>query len=319
MKRMLTNRFSAVGAGTGWCMLVAWLSIVTAAAPADDAVLSCQPDLKIAPAGGDYSGEDVYSATGLGQTIERRGSRRSVVQYWIAVQNDGGVRDCFQLRGNPNVSHSKWIQRYYDALEGGNEITGLVRGSGWKTAVLPPGQEQIIRLYVVPGAEVDRLDIALTASSSLTTGDLNITPSSGADLRFEMETPSGLIDIQTLHDNQAGYTYEGPASVIRIAAKAQGRTLQHLGHALALSDGVRYTITSDNTVVNLRNRQPGSKGWNQAKGHWWLELTATSAALDPTPGGCETPKLDTFSIITTKGSGSGGGGARLRVREWKEK
>ena len=128
MKRMLTNRFCAAAARACWCASIAWFCIVGAAPAADDAA-SGQPDLKIAPAGGEYRGDQVYTATGLEQTIECSGSGHSIVQYWIAVQNDGNVGDCFLLRENPHVSHSKWVQRYYDACEGGNDASACKSGN----------------------------------------------------------------------------------------------------------------------------------------------------------------------------------------------
>jgi len=303
--------------GVSWAafILVICVSLACGQALAQKGAAVYQPDLKIALKGGSYVGDDVYAETGGTQTVQGEGSTRAVIEYWIAIQNDGTVADRFVLIQRSTGTHDKWIRRYYDEKEEGQEITAVVRGPGWTTGLLTPGQEKIIRMCIVPGAEVETLSTELVATSTLTKGDLNITPEFfDADLRLELETPYGLIDVTTLHDNGAGYTYTGPATVLRITPKAQGRTLQHDGHTLELDPSVRYTLTSGTMTVGLRNLQPDAKDWNQAKGHWWIEVAGTSAALDPNPLGPGTDRFDAVGIMTRKLSGGSG----VRVRVWRE-
>ena len=114
------------------------------------------------------------------------------------------------------------------------------------------------------------------------TGDLNINPSNSSNNLFIMQTPSGVIDRNTLHSEGSSYTYTGSASEIKIKVKAQGRTLIINGESVELHPSIRYTITGDLTV-SLRNTH-GGHNWNQAKGHWWIQIDATNVTIDPDPG-----------------------------------
>lgn len=113
--------------------------------------------------------------------------------------------------------------------------------------------------------------------------DLNINPTNNSSKRFEMQTPSGQIDRNTLHSNGSSYTYSGPASQVRLKPKSHGRTITVNEVDITLSSSTTYTITSDNMTVNLRNTH-GGENWNQSKGHWWIEITCTDPTITPDPG-----------------------------------
>jgi len=292
-----------------WCVVLTWFGTCSAVAET-----SCQPDLQIACKGGEYVGQGVYTTDSDSQSVTGLARARAALEYCIAIQNDGDVRDCFVVREREGVTHSKWIRRYFDAEEGGNDITESICGDGWATPVLGSGASNVIRLCVVPGAGTDRQDIELVATSALTEGDLNLTPDTSEALRFEMTTPQGVIDIDTLHDNMAGYTYSGPVTVVKIVPKAQGRTLQYDGHSLLLEDSIRYVLTSGSMTVELRNLQPDAKNWNQAKGHWWLKVSAAVVGLEPHPVEAETVPADVVGISSQMPSTA----RPVRVKRWKE-
>ncbi|UCF07588.1 MAG: LamG domain-containing protein [Thermoplasmata archaeon] len=126
-------------------------------------------------------------------------------------------------------------------------------------------------------------------NDSAIVGDLNLNPSSSPNNRFEMQTPFGLIDIDTLHTHGSGYSYNGTATEIRIKPKAQGRTLVLNGQTIQLAPNRRYTVTSSSMTVYLRNTQGGAK-WNQAKGHWWIDICAANATIIPFPAPSEVER-----------------------------
>lgn len=291
------------------CVALTWLGTGTAGAET-----RCQPDLQVACKGGEYVGRDVYTTDVSIQAVTGTAGARATIDYWIAVQNDGSVADRFVLKEREGMTHSKWIRRYFDAQEGGNDITEDIGGDGWTTPVLSAGAVQVIRLSVVPGAGADSQSTALVATSALTAGDLNLNPGMGAGVRFEMVTAQGLIDIQTLHDNGAGYTYEGAATEVRIKPKGQGRTLQHDGRSLTLAPSTRYVLTSGAMTVKLRNLQPNANNWNQANGHWWLKVSAAAAVLEPNPVEGEEPPSDVVGITSARS----GAGQPVRVKRWQE-
>ena len=113
------------------------------------------------------------------------------------------------------------------------------------------------------------------------TGDLNINPGTSENNEFQMQTPSGYIDRDQVHQGAPEFSYSGPASIVRVKPKAQGRTLTINGVSITLQTNTRYEITSTNMTVNLRNDKIKN---GKAMGHWWIEIEATNATIDPDPG-----------------------------------
>ncbi|HHE40871.1 MAG TPA: hypothetical protein ENL10_05160 [Candidatus Cloacimonetes bacterium] len=110
--------------------------------------------------------------------------------------------------------------------------------------------------------------------------DLNINPTNNASKRFQMQTPSGQIDRDTLHSNGSSYTYSGTATEIRLKPKSGGNTITVNGSDIVLATSTVYTITSDVMTVYLRN----SHGPGNAMGHWWIDITCTDVTVSPDPG-----------------------------------
>ncbi|MFC1461381.1 hypothetical protein ACFLQR_02540 [Verrucomicrobiota bacterium] len=113
-------------------------------------------------------------------------------------------------------------------------------------------------------------------------GELNLNPGKGEDVQFEMQTPSGQIDIETLESGGADYSYSGPATEIKVRPKAKDATLTISGLSVQLSNRTRYTIKSQSMTVVLRNKSKGSEK-KKAMGHWWIEIDAADAAIEPNP------------------------------------
>jgi len=147
------------------------LEITGAGATSDTAYLEVlmggayQPDLQLGMQGQSYVGDDIYSATGEGQSVTVQAGSKSTVDYLILMQNDGDFNDVFTLL--ETGYDTGWIARYYDSETGGTEITDAVRGGGWTSPQLTPGASEIIRVSVTPGGmpEGSTLDVLLTATS----------------------------------------------------------------------------------------------------------------------------------------------------------
>ncbi len=99
-------------------------------------VVAPTPDLAIRAEGGAWQGETVMNADGAGQTIERVSKPGATVRGQIKLsvaeaQNGQSVRwsvpdwDAFRADG--------WTAKFYDAPDGGNEITDQITGEGWTT------------------------------------------------------------------------------------------------------------------------------------------------------------------------------------------
>jgi hypothetical protein len=114
------------------------------------------------------------------------------------------------------------------------------------------------------------------------TGDLNLNPANSSNNRFEMQTPSGKIDIDTVSENGSSYSYLGAATEVKVKPKGQGKTLVINGNTIQLTPSERYTISSPSMTVNLRNTHSGGD-WSQAKGHWWIQISVTDAKITPDP------------------------------------
>jgi len=112
-------------------------------------------------------------------------------------------------------------------------------------------------------------------------GTLNINPGNSSNNEFQMETPTGYIDRAQIHKNAPEFSYTGPATVVRVKPKAQGRTVYINGVAIELNTNARYTITSNSMTVNLWNDHIKH---GKAMGHWWITIDAINAVLELDPG-----------------------------------
>jgi len=115
------------------------------------------------------------------------------------------------------------------------------------------------------------------------TGNININPGNATQHYFTAETPTGDITRTLLLDQGAGYEYNGPCTMLFFRPKAQGRTLVINGVAFTLAVNTSYTIRSNSMNVHIYNKHPGEKSNMKAMGHWWIEIDADMASIDPDP------------------------------------
>lgn len=111
------------------------------------------PDIQIKESSAvSYTGNGVYNTTAAGQTLSASINNTRVVSYYIKLENDGNVTTAFTITGS--ASTGGWIITYYDAPDGGNDITITVTGLGWLSNVLTYAATQEIRVEVSPGLSV---------------------------------------------------------------------------------------------------------------------------------------------------------------------
>lgn len=92
-----------------------------------------QPDLLIrnsTDAG--YSGDNVYTADGTGESKGQSVAAGAIATYLCKVQNDGNSADAFTLTGP--AGGAGWTVKFFAA--GVGEITTQVTGAGWTTPLL---------------------------------------------------------------------------------------------------------------------------------------------------------------------------------------
>lgn len=138
------------------------------AEPEPKPVPVCQPDLQVSVRGGAYVGDGEYGdAAGNGLSISATVKTKTSIKYLVKLQNDGTKADEVRLQESAR-GHSKWIVRYFDSPDGRKEITAAIRSGNW-TVDLSPGEEKVVLLMVVPGA--DETSLALSLKATPTGGD----------------------------------------------------------------------------------------------------------------------------------------------------
>ena len=127
-----------------------------------------KPDLAIKQSTADsYIGDDIYNLTGENQTLPKNVNNTVTLTYYIKIQNYGNTTG-FYIVGT--ASAGGWTMNYFDASEGGTDITNDVR-TGWNLT-LTPTAVTYIRVEVTP-------DLTVAAGA---TQDVNITIRSTDDL-----------------------------------------------------------------------------------------------------------------------------------------
>ena len=116
-----------------------------------------------------------------------------------------------------------------------------------------------------------------------TTGDVNVSPGSGR-FGFVLDTPSGQITTATLRSGRAGFSYNGPATQVKLKVRGRGTSIVINGQTVTLDTDVEYTISCPDMTVNLRNLNPTARSWANAIGHWWIQIGAPNATITPDPG-----------------------------------
>lgn len=94
----------------------------------------------------EYIGNDIYNINGENQTVAQISPVGHAAIFHVKIENDWGKTDSFRVRGS--ASNSVCSRKYFDALEGGNDITEQLSDvvNGWSTGPLAPGNCREIRL-----------------------------------------------------------------------------------------------------------------------------------------------------------------------------
>ncbi len=135
---------------------------VTVAMTVIEYVSPFQADVLVACGDGDFVGGDVHGTDPSEQSVSTNVGPHQTAGYLIRIENDGEEAVPYILK-EASRGHTKWIARYFDAAEGGTEITDDVQGDGWDAGTLAPGASVTVRLAVVPGAEETSLEVVLDA------------------------------------------------------------------------------------------------------------------------------------------------------------
>ncbi len=138
-------------AGIGLVLLMAWWTAATPPAVAEGTPVS-QPDMLIRNLGDTSDvGAGVFNADGTDQSKSQIVGPGFKVTYLLTIQNAGSASDTFTITGPPRVVDG-WSVSYYDAATSGTNITNLVRGTGWPTPSLGPGESLTFRVEISPSA-----------------------------------------------------------------------------------------------------------------------------------------------------------------------
>jgi len=128
-----------------------------------------RPDLEIAIKGGAFAGSGAQPGNGSAPDVAGQANTRTEVNYVVRVTNTGDEETAFVVN-EKTASHARWIVRYFDAIEGGTEITQQIRDTGWTTPSLAGGADTSLRVTVVPGAVEEDLSVSLQARSASDAG-----------------------------------------------------------------------------------------------------------------------------------------------------
>ena len=140
--------------------------------------------------------------------------------------------------------------------------------------------------------------------------NLNLNPGKSENNTFRMETPSGIVDMNTLSDKGSDYTYKGDATSIKIRVKAKGSTLIVNGKEISLDKERNYEF-SGTLSVSLKNTKKDKKG--KSNGHWWISIEGKDVCFDRKDENCENiisanlnlypkkSKKDMFTMVTPEG------------------
>lgn len=135
----------------GWDQYYGW-GRINCLAP----LVCCQPDNHVKCWwDANYIGNDVYNSTGAGQSVLQFADPYQWAEYHVKIQNDGTTPDIINVTATEQGT-GDWTTRYYDALSGGNDITGQITStSGWSAGMVDAGACIEIQVKVKPGGSVN--------------------------------------------------------------------------------------------------------------------------------------------------------------------
>ena len=122
---------------------------------------------------GAYVGNNVYNATGSGQSRTGAAKRGKTITFGISIQNDGTSADSFKVRATGSAT-SRYTLKY---LHGSTDITARVVAGTFRTSSLAPGAAYAITVKVTvkstatAGSKVTRL-VTITSVGSTSKKDV---------------------------------------------------------------------------------------------------------------------------------------------------
>lgn len=146
---------------------------------------------------GGYLGDDVYNADGTDQTLKQYASYGVIVVDNIKIENDGNTSDSYTV--TDSQSGLGWTVTYYDALQGGNDITSQVTGIGWSTPELEAGAYKEIRMELLAEEPAD------TSFEVLVTSTSNHDDTKVDAVKALTFITSAKVDALIKHENDSGY------------------------------------------------------------------------------------------------------------------
>jgi len=109
-----------------------------------------QPDLLIKLGSEDdtaYSGNDLYQSTPAAEQVRSQNvAPDATATYNVKIENDGNTSRAFLIKAD-ETTESGWTVTY---KVGARDVTSDVRGSGYTTATLAPGEREVLTIEVTP-------------------------------------------------------------------------------------------------------------------------------------------------------------------------
>jgi fibronectin type 3 domain-containing protein len=220
-----------------------------------------------------YAGDNLYQAQATSQVKSQIVAAAGTAVYQVSVQNDAAWAATFTISGS--AGQNGWSVRYFDALEGGVDITAQVTGAGgWSTAPLEPQGFRDLRVEVTagetvaPGAGQEVLISAKSGEVVMDAAKLSTTRQS-APIRPDLTIQARLFDGENAEslDTETWETIvNNPifgANIFNLTAAQQTA-----GKATFLHNSVRFEAKIRNTgttgetyVIKAPAATPTQDGW----------------------------------------------------------
>lgn len=107
---------------------------------------SYQPDVLVGLGSGTSLGDDVYNATGTGQTKGTRSAAGKTKTFTITVQNDGTAADSYIIDGPGNSKG--FTLEYLKGSNGTKSITSAVTAGTYTVSGIAPGGTAVLRVQI---------------------------------------------------------------------------------------------------------------------------------------------------------------------------
>jgi len=261
---------------------------------------------------------DVYERTPVSQVKTQNATPGTPAVYMVKIENDGNQSTPFVVKGTGSATG--WQVRYFDALTGGNNITGAVTIDG-KSITIGPGESTFLRIEVTPetGATTPPADSAYEVIVQVSGGGEDAVKA------VTKVTPYRQVDLMVRNQGETIYAGDGVYEP-NAATEEQSKAQTVIGGRAAIyeikvqNDGNQtadLTLTGDGsregfTVKYFDSLQGGNDITEQVTGsgktinlsaggsaELRLEVTPTASPQTPPVGAQGTVKLKLTDNVTT--------------------